>query len=273
MCMSVATASDLKTRAKRFVKKLLNYSAVPAAPLPQTSQPLPLLGDSLRKTVADFYLQGNGIEVGALHNPLQVPDWVTVKYVDRLSVADLKQQYPELAELPLVEVDILDDGERLASITDGSQDFVIANHFIEHCQDPIRAIENALRVLKSGGILYMGVPDKRFTFDQYRALTPIDHLLKDYHEGPAWSREAHFLDYAKHAYLAYKTAEEGQDDPRIAEEAARFMAMDYSIHFHVWTQAEILELLTTLKQQLKFEFDVELFVQNKEEMIFVLRKY
>ncbi len=272
MSMSVATSSDLKTRAKRFVKKLLNYSVASVTPSSVGSAPAPLLGDSLRKTVADFYLRGSGIEVGALHNPLQVPNWVTVQYVDRLSVPDLKQQYPELADLNLVEVDILDDGERLTTIAAASQDFVIANHFIEHCQDPIRAIENALRVLKPGGILYMGVPDKRFTFDQHRAVTSIEHLLKDYHEGPEWSRELHFLDYAKFASLGYTTAAEGQDDPRIAAEAHRLMAMDYSIHFHVWTQAEILELLTVLQQQLQFPFDVELFVQNQEELIFILKK-
>lgn len=275
MSMSTVTLNDLKSRAKGLVKKILNYPPAPtSAPVqPQaTAAPPVLLGGSLRQTVADYYLRGSGIEVGALHNPLQVPAWVEVKYVDRMSVEDLKKHYPELSELNLVEVDILDDGEHLKTIPTESQDFVIANHFIEHCQDPIRAIENGLRVLKSGGILYLGVPDKRHTFDKDRPLTTLEHLLKDYHEGPAWSRKYHFLDYTKYAWLCYKSEDEGQDDPRIEAEALRFMEMDYSIHFHVWTQAEILELLAALKKQLNFGFEVELFLKNQEEMILVLRK-
>ena len=74
--------------------------------------------------------------------------------LDRMSVADLRKQYPELNDLPLVEADILADGEDLKTIADNTQDFVIANYFIEHCQDTIGTIQNMLRVLKLGGVLY-----------------------------------------------------------------------------------------------------------------------
>src|SRR6266852_1252099 len=108
-----------------------------------------------RELIAETYLKGNGIEIGALHNPLQVPPWARVKYVDRLPIVQLREQYPELNDKELVEVDILDDGERLTKISDASQDFVIANHFVEHSQDPIGAVLNMLRVLKPGGRLYL----------------------------------------------------------------------------------------------------------------------
>ncbi len=87
-----------------------------------------------RDTVAATYIQGNGIEIGALHNPLRVPPGVKVAYVDRLSVQDLRKHYPELNDKELVNVDIIDDGEKLSTIADASTDFVIANHFIEHTQ-------------------------------------------------------------------------------------------------------------------------------------------
>jgi predicted SAM-dependent methyltransferase len=69
-----------------------------------------------------------------------------------MSASQLKQTYPELGDYGLVEVDIVDDGENLSSVLDASVDFIIANHMIEHCQNPIFAIENWLRVLKLGGI-------------------------------------------------------------------------------------------------------------------------
>ncbi|NJP12642.1 MAG: methyltransferase domain-containing protein [Leptolyngbyaceae cyanobacterium RU_5_1] len=262
--MSTIAISDLKTKVKAFIKQALRQS-------PQFAQAS--LGPQFdRKTIADYYLKGTGIEIGALHNPLQVPVSATVQYVDRMAVSDLKQHYPELAALALVDVDILDDGEHLNTIPDSSQDFVIANHFIEHCQDPIRAIQNMLRVLKSGGILYLGIPDKRHTFDVHRPITDIDHLLKDYYQGSECSRKQHYIEWAKYPWLGYKSESEGNDDPRIESEANRFMEMDYSIHFHVWTKTEILELVVTLQQKLKFKFDVELFLSKNDEMILVLKK-
>ncbi len=63
---------------------------------------------------------------------------------------------------------MIDDGEHLASIGDESVDFVVANHFIEHCRDPIGALTTLLRVVRPGGVVFMAVPDKRQTFDRAR---------------------------------------------------------------------------------------------------------
>ncbi|PSB29654.1 methyltransferase type 11 [Stenomitos frigidus ULC18] len=225
-----------------------------------------------RNLAAYYYIKGNGIEIGALHNPLTVSSKANVRYVDRMSVADLKTHYPELSELPLVKVDILDDGEDLTRIPSASQDFVIANHFIEHCQNPIKTIQSMLRVLKPEGILYLGIPDKRYNFDVHRPLTDIGHLLQDYNEGPEWSKKQHFLEWAKFPTLGYTCDSDGKNDPRIEAEANRFMEQDYSIHYHVWTQTEILELLVTLQKTLHLAFEVEFFLKNKDEMVLVLRK-
>lgn len=216
----------------------------------------------VRTFVAGLYLHGDGIEIGALHSPIKVGPGVRVQYVDRMTVADLRRQYPELDALPLIEPDIIADGERLAPIPDASQDFVIASHFLEHCQDPIGTVEELLRVVRPGGILYLAIPDKRYTFDRHRPLTAFEHLLRDYREGPAWSKRAHFEEWASLA-----------DDENIKGRSAdELIAIDYSIHFHVWTQAELLELLARLKSDLGFDFDVEIVLKNAIEVIFILRK-
>ena len=170
-----------------------------------------------REFVADTYIRGQGIEIGALHMPLGVPRSARVKYVDRLSVPDLRKHYPELNDKNLVEVDIIADGERLESISDATQDFVIANHFVEHCQNPIAAILNMFRVLKPGGVLYLALPDKRCSFDVDRPVTPFEHLLRDYHEGPAWSRRQHFEEWTR---LVNKVLDD--------EEAERQIAVSYT---------------------------------------------
>jgi predicted SAM-dependent methyltransferase len=180
-----------------------------------------------------------------------------------MTVPELRQQYSELAAMPLVETDIIDDGELLASIGDGTQDFVVANHFIEHCQNPVLAFQNLFRVLKPAGIIYMAVPDKRFTFDVDRPCTLIEHIMRDFAEGPEWSRRQHFEEWSR---LVNKRA----SDSEVEEEVQRLLQMDYSIHFHVWGAAELLELIVALGRLMRFE--LALFLRNGAENILILRK-
>jgi SAM-dependent methyltransferase len=213
--------------------------------------------------LARVYLRGQGIEIGALHNPLKVPRGTRVSYVDRMPVPELRRQYPELAALDLVDVDVIDDGEKLSTVGDSSQDFVIANQFLEHCADPIGALKNFLRVLRPGGVLYLAVPDKRYTFDRDRPVTTADHLWRDHAEGPGWSRQQHLEEWVR---LVGRV-----EDPRHVEGNVRFLTdLNYSIHYHVWTQAAFLQLVGSLGPVLAFE--VELFLKNGVEMIFILSK-
>jgi SAM-dependent methyltransferase len=226
-------------------------------------------GDSLaavhhtRTAIAAVFLHGDGIEIGALHQPLQVPGSARVKYVDRMPAAELRRHYEELAGTPLVEIDIIDDGEQLTTIRNETQDFVIANHFIEHCQNPILAVQNLFRVLKPGGVIYLAVPDKRFTFDANRPCTTVEHLMRDFAEGPAWSKRQHFDEWAR-------LVNNRTDEAQIEQEIQHLIDIDYSIHFHVWRAAELLELVVTLQHLVRFE--LELFLRNGHETILILRK-
>ncbi|MGA9770105.1 MAG: methyltransferase domain-containing protein [Blastocatellia bacterium] len=216
-----------------------------------------------RELLAESFIRGRGVEIGALHMPLRVPRSAKVKYVDRLSVDDLRKHYPELNDKNIVNVDIIANGEQLETIDDSTQDFVIANHFIEHCQNPVGALINMFRVLKPGGVLYLAIPDKRYSFDVDRPRTPLAHLMRDYREGPEWSRRQHFEEWTR---LVNKV----RDDQAAEEEIARNMSRDYSIHYHVWTQADMMELIVAMRQMVSF--DVELFLRHEAEAIFILRK-
>jgi SAM-dependent methyltransferase len=216
-----------------------------------------------RQVLAAVFLRGDGLEIGALHQPLSVPAVARVRYVDRMTTPELRKHYQELASLPLVEIDVIDDGERLATFEASSQDFVIANHFIEHCQNPILTFQNLFRVLKVGGVVYMGVPDKRFTFDIDRPCTTIEHVVRDYIDGPSVSKRAHFEEWVR---LVNKCP----DGPQVDEQVRHLMDIDYSIHFHVWTAKELFELFAVLHQYVQFE--LELFLRNGFETLVILRK-
>ena len=144
-------------------------------------------------------------------------------------VAELRHHYPELDIYDLVAPDIIDDGETLATVAANSMDFVIANHMIEHCEDPIGTLKNMLRVLKPGGVIYMAVPDCRFTFDRNRERTSLVHLLHDHAEGPAGSRRGHYEEWAQHI--------DGAEGDEIAARGAELERESYSIHYHVFTPA------------------------------------
>lgn len=223
----------------------------------------PVAAKLSRELIAETYLYGEGIEIGALHNPLKVPPSVKIKYVDRLQVEQLREQYPELNDKDLVNVDILDDGERLSTIPDCSLDFVIANHFVEHCQDPIGAVLAMFRVLKPNGILYLTIPDKRCCFDADRPVTPVDHIIRDHLEGPEWSRQQHFDEWVR---LVNKVS----DEKEALEQISTLTAKNYSIHFHTWTPFEMLEFFLVLRKMKPFEMDLCLH-HDGVEVIFILR--
>ena len=218
--------------------------------------------NATRRELAERHLAGDGIEIGALHRPLNVPRAARVRFVDREDVAALRRHYPELQDLELVPIDIVDDGETLASIPDASVDFVIANHFIEHTQSPLATLRSHLRVLKPGGVLYLAVPDKRHTFDVARDVTPLEHVVRDLEEGPEWSREQHFHEWAR---LVDKAAD-------VDAHAAKLMADDYSIHFHVWTPDAFQELLHHARDELGLPFEIAELRPNQHEFIAVLRR-
>ncbi len=225
------------------------------------------VGDARDELAAQF-LRGDGVEIGALHLPTRLTPGTQARYVDRMSIEDLRVHYPELADLDLTPVDVIDDGERLNTIDPESVDFIVANHFLEHCQDPIRTIETHLSKLRPGGTLFYAVPDKRYTFDYQRPRTTLQHVIDDHEHGPERSRAQHYLEWATLVY----NGSQAPTDEEARLRAAELEREDYSIHFHVWTQADLAELVFHIHERLG-TFEVEAIRRRNIENIVVLRKH
>lgn len=189
-------------------------------------------------------LRGRGLELGALHVPLDLSSSGVeeVRYVDRMPEEKLREHYPELRQLPLVHVDIIDDAGVLSSIADNSLDFIIANHLIEHMPDPIGAILCWLGKLRPEGLLYMAVPDKRRTFDRARPLTTLEHLIADHTAPPQERRRMDRQAFYEWSRLVNKTPED-----RVEEQVRRLLETDYSIHYHTFTYRSMLSLLNEIR--------------------------
>ena len=217
------------------------------------------IGPHQRYQLAKNYLKGEGIEIGALDKPMRAPAGVRIRTVDRLPSEELRVHYgiPEAAA-----VDFVCDAQKLETIGSGSQDFVIANHVFEHMENPVAALENWVRVLRPGGFVFMAIPDKRFTFDVDRPVTPLAHVLEEYHDPDKAqaNRQAHYVDWIR---LVEHT--EGDIERRL-----RFLIdCEYSIHFHCWTGYGLIELFESVSS-IGFELDCYKF--NRPEGIFILRK-
>jgi SAM-dependent methyltransferase len=218
--------------------------------------------NTTRKDIALRFLRGDGIEIGALDFPLRLPRGVRARYVDHLDADGLRAVHTQtLSEgRPLIRVDVVDDGARLATFTDGSLDFVVANHVLEHIEDPISALENHLRVLRPGGVLYLALPDARMSFDSERPRTTVEHLLQDHRIGPQVSRREHYEECARFI--------EGHQGDGIARRADEMEAEGLCPHFHVWEPVTFASLLAALE----FPFAMELIQASVGEFITILRK-
>ena len=221
-----------------------------------------------RAEFAVRFLFGDGLEIGPLHLPLKLPPHARARYVDRMPVEELREEYPELAGWDLTPVDVIDDGETLATIAPESQDFIVANHFLEHCEDPIGTIETHLGKLKPGGVLFYAVPDKRYTFDFRRPVVRLEHMVSDYEQGPEGSRREHYEEWSRLVLV-----EEAEPEEQTLARARQLEDVRYSIHMHAWTQAEFLAMILECRSRFNDAFDVEAAARQGIEFIVVLRKH
>lgn len=225
--------------------------------------------DVIRQLIADVFIRGEGVEVGALQDPLKLPNEATVKYVDRLAKEDLYAQYPELRGAYLVDVDIIDNGEKLGTLEARSVDFIVANHFLEHTQDPIATLKNFCRVVKPGGLIYLAVPNQMVTFDQDREVTTLAHLIEDHLKGPQVSKHKHFREWV--TLIEPHFGRTYQAEEAIIARVNELLEKDYSIHFHCWRPADFDAFVTFCETEQSVGFKTALFCQAPEEMVVILR--
>lgn len=223
-----------------------------------------------RRRAARRYLRGEGIEIGALHIRQVVPRGARLRFVDRFDQHEARRVYPELRTNQLVEVDIVDDGETLATIETGSLDFIIANHMIEHCENPLQTLENWRDKLRLDGVIFMAIPDMAHTFDRKREPTSPEHLLRDWQEGSDWSLREHYEEFGRHVNQLSGAALDDYVEAALQKRE--------NIHFHAWRAKHFLSAVLCFERELCARrhlgdaFNIELCQGNGAEFLVVLRK-
>lgn len=216
------------------------------------------------------YLTGSGIEIGALHSPQRVnKKKCQVKYVDWLNKDGLIKHNPTVLPEDIKDPDIVASATDLDVIADESVDFVIANQILEHLPNPIKAITEFHRVLKIGGVLYLSIPDKRYTIDKERPITPVSHVIDDYKKNASIESDpSHYKEWSEFV------EEKRPHGSPLRWNLEDILKMGCAIHFHVWTPESIIEILNYVKNDLSMPFCLkDYYYRNKESpFIFVLEK-
>jgi SAM-dependent methyltransferase len=161
------------------------------------------------------------------------------------------------------------DAQSFAGINDNSQDFVISAHVIEHLLDPIGSIENGLRVIRPDGHYIIAVPDKRYTFDQLRPVTSLDHLLSDWRDGGLGTKLQAYREHLQYVELYFGHPVEVE--PQFTSRAIKAAADGVDIHFHAWTFDSFQEMLMAVRDPLGFDIAAAV-AEVVNESIFVLKK-
>jgi SAM-dependent methyltransferase len=187
-----------------------------------------------------------GVEIGAWKSP--VPG-LTPVYVDR---------YAEFGGEPC-RADYQGDATALP-FHDHSLDYVVTSHVLEHVANPVAALAEWCRVLRPGGIIYLLVPDRRLTWDRFRKLTPVDHLLEDFARGTTAVDATHIEDFVRGVdWTTFSPDTPPADVPRKQQElmavyqAAVAAGQEINIHFHVFEPGNLRDLISRLQPRLHWE--------------------
>jgi len=229
------------------------------------------------------YIKGNGLEIGAMHFPLPVAPDVCVRYVDVHSRLENIARYPEIDCAKVVETDFVEDGFKLASFEDGCVDFVIANHVLEHTDNPLGTLRNWSRVLKGEGILFVSVPNYLKCFDRGRKLTALEHLIKDYNDAttaPELVKQRNLHHYREWVEISLPAARSTNKTIELPENYKKdawienMVAKGEEIHFHTFNYSLFNSMLVNFCSEIDSSLKLIKIYNSSQyfELIAILQK-
>jgi SAM-dependent methyltransferase len=213
------------------------------------------------------YFGGRGIEIGALWRRFPVPSRARVWHLDRLCGAELEEHYPELRGF-LLQPDLVADAMQLP-FAPASLDFVIASHVLEHMPFPLAALKVWYDALAPEGSLLLKVPDMRYTFDAGRQRTPLARLVQEHRDPKRFDFRAHYADWSE------KVGGLSPGTPELERDVDDLIERQYSIHFNVWTDDDIWEMIEFTRKEWGLKWRPAVFWRSRfyrKEITVVLRR-
>ena len=143
---------------------------------------------------------GHGLEIGPSHAPLFPRSrGYSIDILDHASAADLRDKYRGLgiATDAIEEVDFISDGRLMHDVIGKRDcyDYIVSSHVIEHVTDFVGYFVSCEALLRPGGVAVLAVPDKRFCFDAFQALTTTGEVLEAHSEGQQRHKPSTVFDF------------------------------------------------------------------------------
>lgn len=145
-----------------------------------------------REDKALFVLEkdGLGLEIGPSHRPIAPKRrGFNVHVLDYLSADELRKKYAGHTAYGVYvenieEVDFIWKGEALTQLIGrrACYDWIIASHVIEHVPDLLSFLRECEALLKPTGHLSLIVPDKRYCFDHFAAISTTGDVIDAFEE-------------------------------------------------------------------------------------------
>jgi len=209
-------------------------------------------------------IQGNGVEIGPGLNPHILPsDKIDVRYVESASAEEWVRNYKKTDKPSIVEQKnlwskyIVADAQFLATIPDGSLDFIYSNHVFEHLMNPLGVLENWRRKLSPSGLIVGVVPDCRYTFDLRQFPSTSEDWHRQRSEGIWKTGLDQYERWCKYT-APYNTPE-------------NLIARNYSIHVHYYTPDTFAELGNLVVREGYFDEILMETSPNHKDFGFLLR--
>jgi ubiquinone/menaquinone biosynthesis C-methylase UbiE len=132
------------------------------------------------------------------------------------------------------------EAAELKAVKDASYDFVLSCHSLEHVANPIKALYEWSRVMKSKGRLVLVLPDKEFTFDNKRPVTTLAHLIEDYKNNTTEEDSTHFEEVISLHDFKHDAFVQSKED---LIKRTKLNIENRAVHHHVFDLKLINELL------------------------------
>lgn len=212
----------------------------------------------------------SGLEIGPHNQPMVTKDEGDIVYMDFLSRDEHIKSAPNVPYIEAIpETDIIiKDNNYISYIGDSRFDYIIANHVGEHAPDFIGFLNMLSSMLNANGIIFLALPDKKFTFDKFRQNTTLSHVVSDHLCGPQTSIKEHMLEDLFYYDRSFVGAPQDMNS-RISKEAIEEklkLIPHYGLHCHVFQSETIVDsLLVPLTQTGLIDLDVLEFYEARPE--------
>lgn len=198
------------------------------------------------------------VEVGALDNPTFLPSEGDIKFADFFTQEESQKRHQNATSHDasrIVPVDYILKSGTISECLTTTPELLIANHLLEHIADPLSWFED---VRKATNLLFLALPDRRYTFDYFKPCSDAADWLQWRAAGltkPSYFQVLRHLYY--HTHFRHEAAWSGEKPTELARRFTLDQAMERAqslegtyadVHCSVFTYESFVSLIEAFNE-------------------------